>query len=69
MAGSFGWKTFDMAILELFEQGLITEDTAMLYCSNKGVVTRGLDKVKKSRGESTTSLKGLALDIEYGKKK
>jgi twitching motility protein PilT len=68
-AGSFGWKTFDMAILELFEQGLITEDTAMLYCSNKGVVTRGLDKVKKSRGESTTSLKGLALDIEYGKKK
>ena len=68
-SGSFGWKTFDMAILELFEQGLITEDTAMLYCTNKGVMTRGLDKVKKTRGESTTTLTGLSLDMEYGKKK
>jgi len=68
-AGSFGWKTFDMAILELFEQGLISEDTAMLYCTNKGVMTRGLDKVKKTRGESTSALSGLSLDVEYGKKK
>src|SRR5947209_15512524 len=55
-AGSFGWKTFDMAIMELFEQGLITEDTALLYCTNKGVMTRGIDTIKKSRGESTTTL-------------
>jgi len=68
-SAAFGWKTFDMAILELYEQGLITEETALLYCSNKGVVTRGMDKIKKRRGESTTSLTGLALDIEYGKKK
>jgi len=68
-AGSFGWKTFDMAILELFEQGQVTEDTALLYCTNKGVMTRGLDKVKKTRGESTTSLTGLSLDSGYGKKK
>ena len=68
-ASSFGWKTFDMAILELFEHGLITEETAVLYCSNKGVVTRGIDQIKKSRGESTTNLAGLALDMEYGKKK
>jgi len=68
-AGSFGWKTFDMAILELFEQGLVTEETALLYCTNKGVMTRGLDTVKKSRGETTSSLTGLSLDVEYGKKK
>src|SRR5213593_360862 len=67
-SAAFGWKTFDMAILELYEQGLITEETALLYCSNKGVVTRGMDKIKKRRGESTTSLTGLALDMEYGKK-
>src|SRR6266571_2780111 len=67
-AGSFGWKTFDMAILELFEQGLITEENAVLYCTNKGVVTRGIDRIKKIRGESTTTLTGLALDMEYGKK-
>src|SRR5947208_215224 len=28
-AGSFGWKTFDMAIMELFEQGMVTEETAL----------------------------------------
>src|SRR6266567_1528720 len=67
-ASAFGWKTFDMAILELFEQGLITEENAVLYCTNKGVVTRGIDRIKKIRGESTTTLTGLALDMEYGKK-
>src|SRR5262247_917902 len=68
-AAAFCWKTFDMAVLELFEQGLITEETAVLYCTNKGVVSRGIDKIKKSRGQSTTNLTGLALDMEYGKKK
>src|SRR5215472_14182962 len=67
-AGSFGWKTFDLAVLELFEQGLITEETAVLYCTNKGVVTRGIDKIKKTRGESTTALNGLKLDLQYRKR-
>jgi twitching motility protein PilT len=68
-ASSFGWKTFDMAVMELFEQNLITEETALLYCTNKGVVTRGIDKIKKSRGETTSNLAGLSLDREYGKRK
>jgi twitching motility protein PilT len=68
-AGSFGWRNFDMTMLELFEHGFITEETALLYCTNKGVVTRGLDRIKKIRGENTSSLTGLKLDIEYGKRK
>ena len=68
-ASSFGWKTFDMAMMELFEQGMITEESALLYCTNKGVVTRGIDKIKKTRGEKTSDLTGLSLDVEYGKKK
>ena len=68
-ASSFGWKTFDMAMMELFEHGQITEGTALLYCTNKGVVTRGIDKIKKTRGESTSNLTGLSLDMGYGKKK
>jgi twitching motility protein PilT len=68
-AGSFGWKTFDMAMLELFEQGLITEETAISYCTNKGVTTRGIDQIKKARGESTSNLAGLSLDKGYGKRK
>jgi twitching motility protein PilT len=68
-AASFGWKTFNMAVLELFEQGLITEETALLYCSNKGVVTRGIDRIKKTRGQSTSTLPGLSLDQDYGKRR
>jgi twitching motility protein PilT len=68
-AASFGWKTFDGAILELVEQEMITEETALLYCTNKGMVSRGIDNIKKERGEATTQLTGLALDIEYGNRK
>jgi twitching motility protein PilT len=68
-AGPFGWRNFDMTMLELFEQGLITEETALLYCTNKGVVTRGLDRIRKTRGENTSGLTGLSLDVEYGKRR
>jgi twitching motility protein PilT len=68
-SATFGWKTFDMAILELYDQGLITEETALLYCTSKGVVSRGIDKIKKVRGQQTSDVAGLSLDIEYGKRK
>jgi len=49
----FGWRTFDFAVLEAYEQGKITEETALLYCTKRGPVTRGMDNLKKMRGEST----------------
>jgi twitching motility protein PilT len=52
---TFGWRNFDQACLEAYEQNLITEETAVAYCTKKGVVTRGIDKIKKSRGEHMTS--------------
>lgn len=67
-SASFGWKTFDMSVLELYEQGMISEETALLYCTNKGVVSRGIDRVKKSKGISTTDL-NLKLDLQYGKRR
>jgi len=57
----FGWRTFDAACLEAYEQGLITEETALLYCSRRGPVTRGIDNIKKSRGESTTDVGNLRM--------
>ena len=68
-SASFGWKTFDMAVLELYEHGLITEESALLYCTSKGVTSRGIDRIKKIKGERTTNLSGLTLDAEYGKRK
>src|SRR5436190_5975397 len=45
----FGWKTFDASVLEAYENGKITEETALLYCTKRGPVTRGIDNVNKSR--------------------
>ena len=49
---TFGWRNFDQACLEAYEQNLITEESALLYCTKRGVVSRNIDKVKKARGES-----------------
>jgi twitching motility protein PilT len=67
-SATFGWKTFDMAILELFEQGQITEETALLYSTNKGIVSRGMDRIRKTKGETIDS-GGLKLDMDYGRKR
>jgi twitching motility protein PilT len=58
---TFGWRTFDQACLDAFEQGLITEEMALVYCSKRGPVTRGIDVIKKKRGEMTTTLTNLHM--------
>ena len=64
----FGMMTFDHSIAELYKQGLITEETAISYCSRKAVMGRSIDSIKAARGEKTTSIDGLALDKEYESK-
>jgi twitching motility protein PilT len=51
----FGWRTFDNACLDAYEQGIITEETALLYCTKRSVVSRGIDNLKKARGEMANS--------------
>jgi twitching motility protein PilT len=57
----FGWRTFDFSALEAFEEGKITEETALLYCTKRGPVIRGMDLIKKERGEVTTSMSALRM--------
>ena len=66
---TFGWRTFDQACLDAYDQGLITEETALLYCTRKGPTSRGIDNIKKRRGEATTDLSGLQMRIDQMKKK
>jgi twitching motility protein PilT len=58
----FGWLTFDQSILNAYEEGLITEETATLFASRKGKITRGMDLIQKSRGVDTELDSGLRLD-------
>ncbi len=59
---TLGMRTFDQHLLELFEQGLITEELAISFSSHTSEVKRGLDKIKATRGERTTNISGLALE-------
>jgi len=63
----FGMMTFDDCIIELFEKGLITENTAVTYASNRATVGRGVDSIKKSRGEQTSTIANLEVDKSYGR--
>ncbi|MDQ6656294.1 MAG: PilT/PilU family type 4a pilus ATPase [Verrucomicrobiota bacterium] len=60
---AFGWMTFDQSILNAYENGDISEETASIYASRKGRVTRGLDLVQKARGIDSDLDSGLRLDI------
>ena len=66
---AFGMVTFDNCIVELFDKGLITEETARAYASNRSNVSRGIDGIKHARGEKTTDLGKLEVDRSYGKAK
>jgi twitching motility protein PilT len=64
---AFGMITFDDYIVDLFSKGQISEETGKAYASNKGIVGRGIDSVKSSRGQTTTDIGKLEVDKNYGK--
>ncbi len=65
---TFGWRTFDAACLEAYKKGYITEEIALMYCSKKGVVTRALDLIKKSRGDNGNNSSDLRMTPVIEKK-
>ncbi len=65
---TLGMTTFDNYITQLFAKGLITEETAMAYASRKSIVGRGIDSIKSERGEATSDIDDLEIDMQYNKK-
>jgi len=57
----FGWRTFDYSALEGYEQNKISEEVALLYCTKRGPVMRGIDNIKKARGEATHAMNSLRM--------
>jgi twitching motility protein PilT len=64
-AGStLGWHSFDQAILEAYTAGIVSEETAILSCTNKGKMRRELDLIQRGRGmTSAQAPSGLKLNI------
>jgi len=65
----FGMITFDDCIIDLFNKGLIAENTAIAFATNRAVANRGIDSIKKTRGEQTSAITNLEVDKSYGKSK
>jgi twitching motility protein PilT len=57
----FGWRTFDYSALEAYDAGKISEEVALLYCTKRGPVMRGIDNIRKSRGEATHDMSSLRM--------
>ena len=57
----YGWRTFDNACLDAYAQGTISEETALLYCTKRSVVARGIDNIKKERGEMAATAGSLRM--------
>ena len=46
----YGWRTFDMALIDAYTKELITEETAIVFSSSKSKVRHGIDNAKKLAG-------------------
>lgn len=57
-------RTFDQHLMELYELGLITEESAITFSSHRSEIKRGLDTIKSARGEKTSDIEELKMEQE-----
>jgi twitching motility protein PilT len=56
-----GWCTFEQTLTEQYEQGVITEETAMLLSVNKSRMRQKMDMVNKVLGRDNATTDALKL--------
>jgi len=57
-----GWQTFDQHIARLYRDGVIGEEVAFTYCSDRSALRRAVDEIKGARGEATSDLGELEME-------
>jgi len=63
---SQGWQTFDQHIVDLFANGLLGAETALGFASERAEVSRGIDRLRSSRGQETSTLGALEMECPPG---
>lgn len=61
---TMGWHTFDQSLLEAYKADLITDETALIFCSHKNKMRRDIDMVKKLRNRAFDEPSGLRMDVQ-----
>jgi twitching motility protein PilT len=61
-----GWHSFEQSLLKAYEENLITEETALLYCTNKSHMGQRINIANKRRESAriTSTLKMIEEKIE-----
>ena len=49
----YGWHSFEQSLLKAFEADLVTDETALLYSTNKPTMNQRLDTAKKRRATAS----------------
>ncbi len=62
---AYDMQTFDQHLARLFEEGVITEETAIAYAGSRARVRQAIDMIKSRRGEETSDIHGLSIDQEW----
>jgi twitching motility protein PilT len=60
---AYGWHTFEQSLVKAYEDDLITEETAILYCINKSQMIQRVDIVNK-RGKTKLDASTLKMKVE-----
>jgi twitching motility protein PilT len=66
---AYDMQTFDQNIIKIFKDGDITEETAIAYSSSRAKVRLGIDMIKSTKGEKTSDIDGLSIDMNWQDKK
>jgi twitching motility protein PilT len=64
-AGSVnGWHSFEQSLYKAYEQDLITDETALLYCNNKMRMVQRIDTLSLQKPRKTGSTSTLFTDLK-----
>ncbi len=63
--GAGGMQTFDQHLAQLFGKGLVDEETALSFATDRALLARNLDAVKSAGGGGAARAPNLELDWDY----
>ncbi len=61
--GNGGWHSFEQSLFKAYEEDLITEETALLYCGNKPAMRQRLDVAKTRVHRSAKSAPAIPMMV------
>jgi Tfp pilus assembly ATPase PilU len=59
---SSGWHSFEQSLLKAYEEDLVTEETALLYCVNKPTMRQRLD-ISNSRRRTAKPIDAVSMMV------